>query len=176
MLPAHIEPRHLEILAARVPEQHAGRLRTVAGAMPAVDFPPESFAAILASRVLHFLDGPQIETTVAKMCEWLLPSGRAFLIADTPYTGPWYVHADRYEQRKAAGDPWPGFCDDYAALLPKGTDPDGHPEFINPLDPDILARVCQQAGLDIISSGFLSSSTPRASGREHAGVIARKPV
>lgn len=170
-----IEPRHLEILAARVPAAHADRLRTVTGAMPDVDFPPGSFGAILASRVLHFLDGAQIEATLAKMADWLLPGGQLFLVADTPYTGPWYVHAERYEQRKAAGDPWPGFCDDYAALLPAGTDPEGHPAFINPLDPDILERVCRAAGLDIMRAELLSASTPRAHGREHAGVIAAKP-
>ena len=171
-----MEPRHLEILAARVPDDRRNRLRTVAGAMPDIDFPPASFGAILASRVLHFLDGQQIHTTVAKMREWLLPGGQVYLVADTPYTGPWYIHAERYEQRKAAGEAWPGFCDDYAALLPEGTDPEGHPDFINPLDPDILERVCRDAGLDIIRAEFLSASTPNARGREHAGVIARKPV
>ena len=138
-----IEPRHIEILDQRVPADARDRYRSTTGALPDVDFPAGSFGAILASRVLHFLDGPQIETTIAKMHDWLRPGGRLYLVADTPYTGPWYIHADKYEQKKAAGDPWPGFCDDYAGLLPPGTDPEGHPDFINPLDPDILTRVCR---------------------------------
>jgi hypothetical protein len=110
------------------------------------------------------------------MYGWLAPGGRLYLVADTPYVGPWYIHADRYEEKKAAGEPWPGFVADYVSLLPAGTDPEGHPEFINPLDPDILERVCRGAGFDIISAEFLSSATRSATGREHAGVIAKKPA
>ena len=175
-----IEPRHIEILEARTPEDQRDRLRTTVGSLPDVDFPDATFGAILAARVLHFLDGPAIETTVAKMLDWLQPGGRLYLIGDSPYTGPWYVHADRYEQRKAAGEDWPGFVDDYAAILPAGTDPEGHPEFINPLDPDILRRVCENSGFDIISAEFLPSAMRAAKGstegREHAGIIARKPA
>jgi len=143
--------------------------------MPDVDFPPATFGAILAARVLHFLDGDQIAATISKMHDWLIPGGRIYLVADTPYTGPWYIHSARYEARKAAGEPWPGFCDDYAGLLPEGTDPQGHPDFINPLDPDILARECTAAGFNVIRSDFLSASTTGAKGNEHAGVIAVKP-
>ena len=169
-----IEPRHLEILARRVPAALSDQLETREAALPDCDFEPGRYRAILASRVLHFLNGEQIELAVRKMRDWLAPGGRLFLVADTPYTGPWYVHAKTYEQKKAAGDPWPGYVDDYVALLPDGTDPEGHPDFINPLDPDILARVCAAAGLTIISAEFLTASTPRAKGKEHAGVIAAK--
>jgi SAM-dependent methyltransferase len=175
VLAADIEPAHLEILAKRTPAEQRGRLRTQTATLPDSDFPAQSFAAILASRVLHFLDGEQIEITVRKMFSWLVPGGRLYLVADSPYTGPWYTHAETYEQKKAAGDPWPGFVSDYRALLPDSTDPEGHPNFINPLDPDILTRVCREAGFDIISAEFLSGSTPRAKGNEHAGIIARKP-
>jgi len=170
-----IEQRHLDILAQRVPKSARARFRSTPGALPDVAFEPERFGAILAARVLHFLDGPQIEATVHKMYDWLIPGGRLYLVADTPYTGPWYIHASRYEQNKAAGDPWPGFCDDYVSLLPAGTDPEGHPKFLNPLDPDILTRVCLAAGFKVISAEFLASSTPRARGNEHAGIIATKP-
>ena len=170
-----IEPRHLEILERRVPAEFKNRLATRTAVLPDCDFEPGRFAAILASRVLHFLNGAQIELTVRRMADWLKPGGRLYLVADTPYTGPWYVHADAYEQKKAAGDPWPGYVDDYVGLLPEGTDPEGHPDFINPLDPDILARVCTEAGLTIISAEFLAGSTPRAKGNEHAGAIAQKP-
>ena len=169
-----IEPRHLEILGQRVPPEHQSQFRAVPGALPDVDFKDDSFAAILAARVLHFLDGPDIELTVAKMHDWLMPGGRLYLVADTPYVGPWYVHADRYERRKAAGELWPGKVDEYRSLLPAGTDPEGHPTFINPLDPDILSRVCTAAGFSIASAAFLSGANPNAKGREHAGIIAVK--
>ena len=72
-------------------------------------------------------------------------------------------------------DRWPGYFADYVSFLPAGTDPASHPEFINPLDPDILKRVCADAGLEILAASFLSSSTRHANGRDHAGVIACKP-
>ena len=174
VMASDIEPKHLEILTKRIPPAQQKRLRTHVARLPDCDFPTGSFGAILAARVLHFLDGRQIETTVEKMFDWLAPGGRLYLVTDSPYTGPWYTHAKIYEQKKAAGDPWPGFVSDYRALLPDSTDPEGHPNFINPLDPDILTRVCSEAGFDIISAEFLSGSTPRAKGNEHAGIIARK--
>jgi SAM-dependent methyltransferase len=176
VLACDMEPRHLEILEKRVPVEQQERFRCSPATLPGVNFPPHRFGAILAARVLHFLNGAQIESAVHKMHDWLQPGGQLYLIADTPYTGPWYIHADRYEQRKAAGDPWPGYVDDYISLLPAGTDPEGHPGFINPLDPDILSRVCNASGLEIISADFLSSATKRAKGKEHAGVIARRPA
>jgi len=176
VLACDIEPKHLEVLDKRIPDAQQDRYRSQPGSLPGVDFPAESFGAILASRVLHFLDGPQIEETVGKMYNWLRPGGRLYLVADTPYTGPWYIHSERYEARKAAGEPWPGYVDDYAGLLPEGTDPEGHPDFINPLDPDILTRVCLAAGFELISAEILSGSTPYAKGDEHAGIIAAKPA
>ncbi|MEE4185514.1 MAG: methyltransferase domain-containing protein [Gammaproteobacteria bacterium] len=169
-----MEPRHLDILQRRTPEHLRGRLRCCTGVMPDVEFPPHSFSAILASRVLHFLEGEDIEAAVRSMHAWLRPGGRVYLVADTPYTGPWYRLASEYEARKAAGERWPGRVSDYRALLPAGADPEGHPRFINPLDPDLLQRTCTAAGFKTLSSEFLGSAGPRSRGNEHAGIIAVK--
>ena len=174
VLACDMEPRHLEILLNRVPDEQREKIRTAPAILPDVNFTPESFAAILAARVLHFLDGDAIGTTIEKMHSWLTPGGQLFLIADSPYTGPWAKYSDRYEQRKAAGNPWPGMVDDYVSLLPADIDPEGHPSFINPLDPDLLERECRAVGFDIIDAGFLAGSTKWSTGREHAGVIAQK--
>ena len=174
VLACDMDPRHLEVLYARVPEQLRGRYRSKAATMPAVDFPQGSFAAILAARVLHFLNGTDIEVTVRKMKDWLIPGGRLYLVADSPYTGPWAPQAGEYERRKSEGDAWPGYVADYASFLPAHVDPAEHPDFINTLDPDILKRVCTNAGLEVIAASFLSSATKHANGRDHAGVIALK--
>ncbi len=174
VLACDLEPKHLEILAARVPAKRRSQVRTQAGALPDVEFPQASFGAILAARVLHFLTGDDIDTTVQKMREWLVPGGRVFLIADSPYTGPWQSAAPDYERRKAAGERWPGFFADYASLLPPGTDAAEHPRFINPQDPDLLSRSCEEAGLRVLEARFLRGGTRRASDRDHAGVIATK--
>jgi SAM-dependent methyltransferase len=170
-----IEPKHLSILEQRIPKSAKDRFRFKAGALPLVDFEPQSFGAIVASRVLHFLSGPDIETTVQKMHDWLKPGGRLFLIADSPYTGPWAKQSDDYERRKAEGEDWPAFYDNYADFLSPGTDASVHPSFINPLDPDILRRVCEEAGFDVLETRFLSSATKWSTGKDHAGIIAVKP-
>lgn len=174
ILACDMEPKHLEVLEQRVPAAQKNRYRSLPGTLPGVDFAASSFDAILAARVLHFLNGADIETTVCKMFDWLTPGGRLYLVADSPYTGPWAQYSADYERRKAEGDPWPGFFNDYASFLPAGTDPAAHPDFINPLDPDILIRVCIDAGFEVLDAEFLSSSTKHATGRDHAGVIASK--
>lgn len=176
VLACDLEPRHLEILAQRVPAADRDRFRSHPARLPDVDFPPASFGAILCARTLHFLLARDIEITVRKMFEWLVPGGRAYLITDSPYVGPWWKSAPEYERRKREGCPWPGFVSNYSALLPAGTDPAQHPTFIHPLDPDILRRVAGEAGFEVLEAAFLRGGGRAATGREHAGVIARKPA
>ena len=176
VLACDLEPRHLGILAQRVPPGDRERFRSEPGSLPEVDFPAGSFGAILCARTLHFLRARDIELTVRKMYDWLTPGGRIFLITDSPYVGPWWKSAPEYERRKREGCPWPGFVQNYAALLPPGTDASKHPSFIHPLDPDILRRVAGDAGFEVQDAGFLRGGGQRATGREHAGVIALKPA
>lgn len=175
VLASDLEPKHLEILAQRVPPADRPRFRSQPGKLPDVDFPACSFGAILCARALHFLLPRDIELTVRKMFDWLLPGGRVFLITDSPYVGPWWKGAPEYERRKREGCPWPGFVNNYAGLLPPGTDTTQHPTFINPLDPDILRRVAGAAGFEVLEAAFLRGGGQRATGREHAGLVARRP-
>ena len=169
-----MEPKHLDILCQRIPADVRSRFRCVAGALPRIDFPKQCFGAIIASRVLHFLNGNDVEASVRKMHDWLTPGGRLFLIADSPYTGPWAAQSADYEQRKAAGEDWPAYFNNYADFLSPGTDASQHPTFINPMDPDILKRVCESSGFKTLEARFLSSATKWGTGRDHAGIIAEK--
>jgi SAM-dependent methyltransferase len=173
---ADIEPGHLAVLAGRVPVQQRDRLRTVVARMPDADFPAESFGAILAARVLHFLTGEQIERVVAKMHRWLVPGGRVYLVADSPYVGPWYRAWPQYEERKRAGDPWPGFIEDYSPWLPASADMTPRQRTINPLDPEILRRVTAAAGFIVEAAAWLEGARPGSLKKTHAGVIARRPA
>ncbi|MBM4195715.1 MAG: class I SAM-dependent methyltransferase [Gammaproteobacteria bacterium] len=174
VLAADIEPKHLEILRERVPVEQRSRLRTQVATMPDVKFPAASFGAILCARALHFLRGGDIGITVLRMFEWLKPGGRICLVADGPYTGPWYKHAAEYERRKAAGCPWPGYVEDYRSLLPASANPADHPSFINPLDPDILRRVVSAAGFEVLEARWLAGAMPKSPANTHAGVVGEK--
>ena len=99
-------------------------------------------------------------------------TGRSRLLTvDTPYTGFWAGLAPEYEARKAAGDPWPGYIADVAALFPGGK-PDGFVDSLNPMDEDTLARACREAGLEVESTSTFGAGG--APGDAHAGVVARR--
>jgi SAM-dependent methyltransferase len=175
VLAADMDPRHLEVLLGRVPAEQRPRLRTATAVLPGADFPAGAFDAVLAARVLHFLRPEEVESVALKIFRWLAPGGKLFIIADSPYTGPWYKAAPEYEQRKKAGERWPGFLEDYRQFLPPGTDLSGQPRSINPMDPDILRRLATESGFAVERAAFLAGSTPKSPPNAHAGVIARKP-
>jgi SAM-dependent methyltransferase len=175
-----MEPKHLEILAEKAPEAARGRLTCVAGALPEVDFEEGHYAAILCSRVLHFLTGEQIDESVGKMARWLRPGGRLYLVADTPY-GIWRNFIPNFEKGKREGVRWPGLMVGLHNFLPtpgiqKHID---KPPFMNLLDAELLARICRDAGLGVERATFIDRSDFKGlgalDGRENAGVLAIKP-
>ena len=176
VLACDIEQKHLDVLQQRVPEAARARVRTQVAVLPAVDFESNRFAAVLASRVLHFLSPSDVRQTIVKAYDWLRPGGRLFLVADSPFSGPWKAKASEYEQRKAAGEDWPGHFDDYAKFLRPGSDPTEHPSFINVMDPDVLERECRAVGFDILEASWLRSGVEWGTERDHAGLIAEKPL
>jgi acyl transferase domain-containing protein/D-arabinose 1-dehydrogenase-like Zn-dependent alcohol dehydrogenase/acyl carrier protein/NAD(P)-dependent dehydrogenase (short-subunit alcohol dehydrogenase family)/SAM-dependent methyltransferase len=181
VLAVDMEPQHLEILEARIAESIRPRLRTQRGVLPEVEFAAGRFAAIHAARVIHFLRPEEVQQTIRKMFAWLRPGGRLFLVSDTPYVGYWKSKARDYEARKARGDTWPGYINDVARDF-AGADIAGAPPLINALDPDVLRRECLAAGFEVEKAGFedagISLGTDRSppEGREHAGIVARKPA
>lgn len=166
-----MEPGHLEILTEEMPAALRERLTTSVGALPGVSFPSGAFDAILCSRVLHFLTGEEIRASLSAMRRWLRPGGRLFVIADTPYSGFWSAGAAGYEQRKAAGEEWPGFIPDIGVYLKGGQRPAGMLAHLNPLDPDLLRRECERAGFSVEEAAFTGRNGDETT-RHHAGAIA----
>jgi SAM-dependent methyltransferase len=173
-----LDPRHLDILRGKVPRHLLGNLELVAGALPHIDFPPAKYGAILCSRVLHFLEGDDIDLSVRKMASWLAPGGRLYLVADTPY-GIWRRKIPEFETGKASGARWPGMMVGLHNYLPSSgapVKPIEKPPFMNTLDPELLARTCREAGLTVTDAAFISrddfKGLGRMDGRENAGVIA----
>jgi SAM-dependent methyltransferase len=175
-----MEPRHLELLQQRTPAADRSRLRTVQGVLPGAQFPRGSFSAILASRVLHFLAGPDLRSALLSMSDWLKPGGRLYVVADTPFMPVWKPFVPAYEAARARGEPWPGMIADftpYWSKRPDGTVQAG-PPFLNTLDPEILERECSAAGLQVERAAFFAMERLGAAtgGREHVGCTARKPM
>lgn len=168
-----MELGHVQVLLSGAEGESKGRVKGVVGQMPQISFQPASFSAILCSRALHFLNGNDVTSAVSAMADWLEPGGKVFLIADTPYTGFWARGANAYEDRKAAGDPWPGFIPDVTKFLPESARSKRNMRYLNPMDPDTLARVCTEAGL-IVEHASFSGRPDQPDSKTHAGVIAAK--
>jgi len=176
-----MEQGHLDAVHDNTPEELHDRLECVLGCLPDVDFPAASVSAIICSRVLHFLDGSAIDQSVRKMYDWLKPGGRLYLIADTPY-GIWRRFIPVFEAKKSRGDRWPGIMiglDNYLPVAPKDRPVDG-PPFMNLLDPELLTRICADAGFEVQRASYIDRSDfgklGRMDGRENAGIFAIKPA
>jgi len=175
-----LEQQHLDILIENTPEELRANLTCLAGELPNINFPAESFAAVLCSRVLHFLDGSAIDASVRNMYSWLKPGGRLYLVADTPY-GIWRKLIPVFEAKKKKGERWPGLMiglENYLPTVPKDRPIDG-PPFMNLLDPGLLERICTEAGFTVQRASFIDrsdfSGAGRMDGRENAGILAIKP-
>ncbi len=166
-----MEPRHLEVLRERTPSDQLARLRTATGTLPQVGFPAGSFAAVLASRVLHFLDGPDLRSALRQMHDWLIPGGRLYLVADSPWMPSWRANLPAYEAALERGEDWPGMIADFAPFRQPGTT---GPAFLNTLDPQTLARECSAAGFEVLRADWFAMHRlgAESNGREHAGCIA----
>ena len=107
---ADISKEHLEVLVKTAPQDHLDNLHVVQGAFPQeLDFPEDSFDAILISRVLHFLEGDDIELGLQKVHKWLAPGGK-FIATNCSI----YHQCVRekmlttFQKRIEQGEKWPG--------------------------------------------------------------------
>ena len=176
-----MEPQHLEILREKAPPALRARLTCVAGKLPEIDFPEGNFAAILCSRVFHFLTGAEIDQSIAKVYRWLRPGGHFYLVADTPY-GIWRKAIPEFEERKRQGVRWPGFIVGLHNYIPtpgvqKHID---KPPYMNLMDTDLLRRICAEAGFEVRRVGYIDRADfrglGRLDGRENVGCLAVRPA
>jgi len=171
---------HLRILESRTPAELRDQLTLQQGSLPDIDLPDNFYAAILCSRVLHFLTGDDIERSVHNMYRWLKPGGKLFLVADTPF-GIWRNFIPTWEQNVAAGERWPGFMVKPVNYLPfEPSSDDVGPPIMNLLDPDLLRRTCEDAGFVVEQATFIDRSdfgdNGSMDGRENCGLTAVKPT
>ena len=103
MVANDLDNKHLEILKSNTPEQYLKNLELKAGSLPKeLSFPENSFKAILICRGLHFFKGEDIELSAKKLYDWLMPGGKLFVVAETPYMGTVLPFLPTYLKNKAA--------------------------------------------------------------------------
>jgi hypothetical protein len=171
------DERHLRILQSGTPTEHKKLLQLAPGTLPNdIDFPEESFHAIFTSRMMHFLDGDEIELCLEKFYKWLKKDGKLFLVVETPYIGCYASFIPLYERQKKEGALWPGLIEDTSFF--QKIRYNNIPKLLHFLDPDILTRVCIKAGFVVQKTNFLNRDDfpkeLKLDGRESVGMLAVK--
>jgi SAM-dependent methyltransferase len=173
-----ISDDHLRYIKRAAPQRVRSRLTTVLGYFPRdLEFREASLASVHASNLFNFLTGQEIEEGAAKIAHWLVPGGKIFIIAGTPYADNIKGFISTYEARRRSGVRWPGECE---KLSDYSDDPTilELPEFLHLLDDVVLRRTFEEAGLHVDESFiFHRRHTPRYisyDGRENVCIVATK--
>lgn len=172
---------HLTAIKERTPQKHQNRLQLRCAKIPyGLDFPAESLGAIHASQVLHFLTGSEIAQSFDNFYRWLVPGGKVFIIASSPYINILKAFLPEYEKKKQSGTPWPGEIENLSLHTTHAVVAD-NPPFFNFLDTDVLSQALIERGFKIEKSLLFDRGTNlpdhiKLDGRENVGIIAQKPV
>jgi SAM-dependent methyltransferase len=172
-----IDDLQLQALAQGISLSRRRQLSLLSGRFPELVLSAKSLGAINAARVLHFLTGAEIEKGVREMYDWLLPGGKVFALAQTPWVGNMLECLPMYESRKGK-ERWPGEMRHLHRLFRHPT-AIHLPDFVHCLDQDVLGTVFTSAGFAIEKlEVFRRRDCPPEiymDGRENVGLIARKP-
>ena len=109
-----------------------------------------SLGSVLASRVLHFLEGKDIIYGCEKVYDWLQKDGLFCIVSETLFRNNLKEFIPLFEERKKRGDPFPGLVKDIQKYWP--TDYQNLPQWINFLDEETINLILQKVGFDIIFS------------------------
>ena len=170
IIAADISKEHLGITLSEAPEDKLDKLHLYHGAFPnEIEFPKESLSSVLASRVLHFLNGTDIETGLNKIYEWLEPNGK-FICSNCSI---FHYTVDKqslalYRQKEKEGQRWPGQMYDL-----KDNDIQG---FFHVFDIPVFQEVLPRHGFEIEKIKYFDypSDNYSESRRGHIGFVARK--
>ncbi len=166
---------HLEILIRDCPGKYLKNLHVYPGRFPEeVSFPARSFYSILASRVLHFLDGRTFEQGLRKINKWLVPEGKLYFTGLSIYKS--YIKDnfwEQYQKNIVNGKKWPGEIENQLDFSPQ------HrgiaPEFIHVFDIPQLELLLPEFGFTIDKIGFFDYRDDALSDNKgHIGFIATK--
>lgn len=177
VIASDLDERHLQILWEHTPLSLRPRLMLKSGMFPTeVSFPPFTFEAVLASGVLHYLSGEELETAFKAIFASLKHKGKFFFFTSTPYIGLFKEFLPLYYEQKRQNVKWPGLItDSWAYASHRKAD---LPKRINLLDEDILERLFLETGFRIEEKSYVSMSNYpsdiQSNGKEYIGFIGEK--
>jgi len=170
-----LSEEHLIYLLKNTPKEYLGNLVVNRGYFPfELDLPRGSMSAVLASRVLHFLDGDDIEEALDKIFGVLKENGKFYFTGVTPYhesIRARFLHT--YDSYLINGVKWPGLIDDPEIIDPMHND--YMDQTLHVFDKKRLVDLLPEHGFEIEKIGYFQYPGDTASGPNgHIGLIARK--
>lgn len=149
VIAADISKQHLEVLIKDAPSDKLDKLYVYHGFFPdEIELPRESLSAVLASRILHFLEGEDIEKGLDKIHSWLKPNGKFFCSnCSIHHYSVNEKMLNIYKERKSKGDKWPGLIRNQRELAPE------HAPYVedlfHPFDIEIFENILPKHGFKI---------------------------
>ena len=182
-----ISKKHLEELEVKVnkiekesKKKLRSRLTLLHQRFPDIELKPNSLDAILASHVLPFLSGREIENGIKKLANALKPDGMLFISSYTIYNKVMKDYIPTYEKRKSCGESWPGEIEDASTVWEKSNPLTAVlPHKLNHLEPSLIEKLLKENNFSINYLDFISLSDEipnemRLDGRETMGAIVTK--
>jgi len=184
-----ISKKHLDIISEQISEiektskkEISKRLTTLNQKFPDIELKENSLDAVLASHVLPFLSGKEIEIGIKKIANSLKPGGKLFISSYTIYNKLMKNYIPTYEQRKKEGESWPGEIEDASSVWDKSNPLTAIlPKKLNHLEPSLIGKLLKDNGLkiDYLDFMLLSQEIPQEikfDGRETMGAIVTKHI
>jgi SAM-dependent methyltransferase len=173
-----LDERHLTILKERASSSFLNNLILMPGKFSRdISIRNNSLDAVLASGVLHYLEGDELEDAFVKIFKILKPGGKFFFFPSTPYIKLFRKFLPIYKTRKLRGLKWPGLIKDVWIYAPERQG--NLPKTINLLDMETLLNLLNQTGFEIEKSSYVEMigypPDIHSDGREYIGTIAIKP-
>jgi len=170
-----IGERNLEVLLKQTPKEYLKNLHVYPASFPEeVDFPAETFNAVLASRVLHFLDGKTLENGLDKLHKWLKPNGKFYFTAiSVEHDAIREKFKPIYQDNLKKEVKWPGEIENQHIYAPEHAS--YVPEFIHAFDIQGLSRTLPQHGFQVEKIGLFNYVGDTTAGdKGHIGFVATK--
>lgn len=173
---ADISAEHLEVLLKDTPKDKLNNLTVIHGAFPAeINFLPNSFGTILASRIFHFLKVDEIENGLDKIHSWLVEDGKLICTNCSIYhSSVKHQMLKTFEERIANGDKWPGIVRSIEEQDPVHKDYSG--DFLNVFYKEQLESLLPKHGFRIEKIKYFDypSDPWPDDNKGHIGFIAQK--
>lgn len=171
-----LSEEHLIDISRNIPKNQLDNLFLNHASFPdETNFPNETFSAVWAGRLLHFLSDEELDYGVSKVHDWLVKGGKFYGTVASIYHSTWNSFFDTYQKSVKNGEKYPGTT--HTSMLP-----DDIKEFVQDNDfyifdePD-LRNILTRNGFNVEEIGFWDFDQDLNENRNnkgHLGFVATK--